>query len=36
MYNIQNLVCGRYYFVKVTAINTAGEGPHISEGIWLG
>jgi len=33
---IEGLVCGRLYFVKVAAINVAGEGPTNEQSIWLG
>jgi hypothetical protein len=32
----QGLVCGRRYFVQVTALNVAGEGPYTEAAIWLG
>ena len=33
---IPNLTCGLLYFVRVTALNSAGEGPFITKDIWLG
>lgn len=32
----EDLVCGRQYFVQVTAMNVAGEGPYTEQSIWLG
>lgn len=35
-FKIDALTCGLNYFVKVSAINTAGEGAAISQSQWLG
>lgn len=33
---IESLKCGLNYFVKVSALNTAGEGPTIEQSLWHG